>query len=461
LDDTPADKRIVLSAGPASIAPGETREYVAAVLVGRGADRLASVQKLRDLVPVARYVASSGFTLLPYVKVPGEVTIEEGAALVLPVDAMDLDGDALTFVSADLSQLPVGNDARFIPNAGATGGTFTWTPGFMNAGSYEVRFTAANDKSATFPVVIHVLNMNRAPAADAGGPYVGVVGQPLEFTAISSSDPDGDDLSYAWMFGDGADGTGAVIRHTYQTASVFDVVLRVSDGTLADIDSTSAAIMSSVPARAFVLPQDARIRLNSDRPLYGIQLEPLDHSFDLSQVEQGSIRLLSPGTGSLGEIPSTQGKASPLLDRDHNGVAEMTIRFGRDDLRRLFDALPGGEHVVVCTIEGTLASGVRFEAPLSLDVFAAGALASSIAPNPMNPDATITFRVTRSGNVRVSLMDVQGRVLGVLHDSPLSPGYHDVRVHASNNGRALASGVYFYTIEAPEGIERGRLVVVK
>ena len=205
------------------------------------------------------------------------------------------------------------------------------------------------------------------------------------------------------------------------------------------------------------------LNLYVPRLRYAIASSPevLDHSFDLSQVEQGSIRLLSPGTGSLGEIPSTQGKASPLLDRDHNGVAEMTIRFGRDDLRRLFDALPGGEHVVVCTIEGTLASGVRFEAPLSLDVFAAGALASSIAPNPMNPDATITFRVTRSGNVRVSLMDVQGRVLGVLHDSPLSPGYHDVRVHASNNGRALASGVYFYTIEAPEGIERGRLVVVK
>ena len=47
LDTNPADRRMLLSAGPFRMLPGDAQEIVAAVVMGHGADRLASIQDLR------------------------------------------------------------------------------------------------------------------------------------------------------------------------------------------------------------------------------------------------------------------------------------------------------------------------------------------------------------------------------------------------------------------------------
>jgi len=101
LDSSPGDKRIVLSAGPFTLGANETKSYAVAILVGQGADRLASVRELKRLAPMVRFVALSGYALLPYVNAPGEVTVPEGATLNLPLEAMDLEGLVVT-ETADL-----------------------------------------------------------------------------------------------------------------------------------------------------------------------------------------------------------------------------------------------------------------------------------------------------------------------------------------------------------------------
>jgi hypothetical protein len=47
LDTNPADRRLMLSAGPFTMVPGDTQEVVAAVILGDGRDRLSSVRALR------------------------------------------------------------------------------------------------------------------------------------------------------------------------------------------------------------------------------------------------------------------------------------------------------------------------------------------------------------------------------------------------------------------------------
>jgi len=71
---------------------------------------------------------------------------------------------------------------------------------------------------------------NSPPVAGAGGPYTGYVNQSITFDGSSSYDPDGDEIvAYVWDFGDGANGTGVSIEHTYNSSGNYTVNLTVTD----------------------------------------------------------------------------------------------------------------------------------------------------------------------------------------------------------------------------------------
>ncbi|HLQ02005.1 MAG TPA: PKD domain-containing protein, partial [Burkholderiales bacterium] len=75
---------------------------------------------------------------------------------------------------------------------------------------------------------------NYKPVANPGGPYSGVVKQPLAFDGSKSFDQNGDSLSYLWSFGDiyanAVPGTGARPTYTYQYKGRYTATLTVSDG---------------------------------------------------------------------------------------------------------------------------------------------------------------------------------------------------------------------------------------
>ena len=71
---------------------------------------------------------------------------------------------------------------------------------------------------------------NREPVADAGGPYSGKAGQPVQFDGSGSSDPDGDATSLAWDYGDGNVGAGLTPSHSYGTAETYTVTVTADDG---------------------------------------------------------------------------------------------------------------------------------------------------------------------------------------------------------------------------------------
>lgn len=60
LDSQPADRRMMLSSGPGRMLPGEVRDVWAAIVIGRGSDRLASVTAVRCLADRARSVFAAG-----------------------------------------------------------------------------------------------------------------------------------------------------------------------------------------------------------------------------------------------------------------------------------------------------------------------------------------------------------------------------------------------------------------
>ena len=70
-------------------------------------------------------------------------------------------------------------------------------------------------------------------------------------------------------------------------------------------------------------------------------------------------------------------------------------------------------------------------------------------PSPHLANATVAFRVTQRGPVRVRVMDVRGAVVATLHDGPLEAGDQQLAWDRHDaSGRALRSGVYFVVAES-------------
>lgn len=99
---------------------------------------------------------------------------------------------------------------------------------------------------ACFTVAV-VGGANDPPIADAGGPYSGEAGLPVQFDGSGSSDPENDPLTYAWDFGDGNNGTGVTPMHTYAAGGSYTVALTVDDGNNPPVTSpgTTATIAAN------------------------------------------------------------------------------------------------------------------------------------------------------------------------------------------------------------------------
>jgi flagellar hook assembly protein FlgD len=70
-------------------------------------------------------------------------------------------------------------------------------------------------------------------------------------------------------------------------------------------------------------------------------------------------------------------------------------------------------------------------------------------PNPFNPTTTIQFALPMQATVTLKIYDVVGREIVTLVEGVQEAGYHEVNWNSSNaRGLALASGVYFYRLEA-------------
>ncbi len=72
---------------------------------------------------------------------------------------------------------------------------------------------------------------NRNPvAAGTATPTAGPAPLGVAFSAVGSSDPDGDPLTFAWAFGDGGTASGISTNHTYASAGSYTASVTVSDG---------------------------------------------------------------------------------------------------------------------------------------------------------------------------------------------------------------------------------------
>jgi hypothetical protein len=78
-------------------------------------------------------------------------------------------------------------------------------------------------------------------------------------------------------------------------------------------------------------------------------------------------------------------------------------------------------------------------------------------PNPFNPSTTIRFAVPEISNVKIEVYNLIGERITTLINEIKTAGYYEVQFNASN----LASGIYFYRIQAGNFVESKKMILLK
>ncbi len=98
-------------------------------------------------------------------------------------------------------------------------------------GTYTATLTVDDGNGGTDTETVTISVTNTAP--DASFTATPVNGPPplvTTFDASASNDPNGDNLTYNWDFGDGNTGTGVTTNHTYTAIGTYTATLTVDDG---------------------------------------------------------------------------------------------------------------------------------------------------------------------------------------------------------------------------------------
>jgi PKD repeat protein len=165
-------------------------------------------------------------TATPSSAVAGVTTVQ------LSASGSDADGDTLTY-AWDLGD-----------GTTATGASPTHV--YATSGAFTATVTASDGKGASavapVDVVVATPGSNRPPVAvlQATTATTGTAPFSVSFDSAGSSDPDGDALTYRWIWGDSTpDGAGVSATHVFTGAATFTVTLVVSDSAGATGSATT------------------------------------------------------------------------------------------------------------------------------------------------------------------------------------------------------------------------------
>jgi hypothetical protein len=83
-------------------------------------------------------------------------------------------------------------------------------------------------------------------------------------------------------------------------------------------------------------------------------------------------------------------------------------------------------------------------------------------PNPFNPETNIKFSLPEAQDVKLEVFDIKGHRVRVLVNENMTAGNHSVMWNGRDkNGRMVASGTYFYRIQAGPLNQTHRMLLVK
>ncbi|SFR67880.1 PQQ-dependent sugar dehydrogenase [Halogeometricum limi] len=122
---------------------------------------------------------------------------------------------------------------------------------------------------------------NKAPSVDSTSVTPKTGEAPLDVTfEAAASDPEGDELTYTWHFGDGTTAQGSTATHTYEQSGSYDAYVEVSDGNSAVESDTTTVTAGTAPEITIESPTEGSTFRAGER---------IDVSATVTDAEDGQL----------------------------------------------------------------------------------------------------------------------------------------------------------------------------
>lgn len=283
----------------------------------------------------------------PPAAVPFEFTVAEDSIYPINLDyfvgqsVKDPDGDPVTLVSVTM---PSHGGLFCTTPLGIC--TYVPAPDFNGEEAFTYTVSDGKGGTATDTVTMHVTPVNDLPtAAFTIDPPSGDAPLSVKFDGNGSVDVEGI-AAYAWDFGDGQSGTGAVVPHTYAKAGTYTAKLTVTDtdGAKASTSETITVKATQPPAMRDTLSLD---RSGTQTYHFGGELDSGDYVFGYKKGKLASI----DGTGVLAGKKVAFDLRASKNGRAHGRITVADAKTGKIlDRIRVRGTYPT---VTGLTIEGT------------------------------------------------------------------------------------------------------------
>jgi Secretion system C-terminal sorting domain/CARDB/Carboxypeptidase regulatory-like domain len=163
---------------------------------------------------------------------------------------------------------------------------------------------------------------------------------------------------------------------------------------------------------------------------------------------------LSESDGTLDSDESTSITLNVDLTAEHLGFTPQFTQEGVGGAELTFKAILLDDSRPITVIVQVVSSGT--ETGSDSDIPEVYALHQNY-PNPFNPSTDIRFDLVENQMVRLSVFDLLGREVATLIKEHMAAGTHSVQFEASS----LASGIYFYRIEAGAFVDMKKMILIK